>query len=432
LRERFEHGVLGEMVNKAAEIEPLIAQCWREAMSVKLPPFHSDHVVSQTVAMHNMQHDAGFKRAKTVVVIPHCRLSGATRIAGYLTTALAELQGESEVVVISSDLDIMMFPDWFPANCRHVSLAKHAHDLPRALQEKLLVEFIRSLGATQVFNVNSSLFWDAFKSFGKALSVTTDVYAYFFCNDKDSLGHWVGYPLQKFYRHFDMLSGVITDSHVLAEELSTRYIVPEAQQRKLVTLETPVPEVPPIAPTPVHKAKRRPTFFWSGRFDRQKRVDVAFAIARKMPDCDFRFWGEPVLDRQDSLGDVPGNVSMQGTYASLDELPFEECDAWLYTSEWDGVPNILIEIAARAVPLVGSIAGGTGEILKPDMSWPVDGIEDVDAYVAGLRTVISDQDDARAKALRLRHDVLTRRTSEIYRSSLETFLKGSRRIEDAS
>jgi hypothetical protein len=66
------------------------------------------------------------------------------------------------------------------------------------------------------------------------------------------------------------------------------------------------------------------------------------------------------------------------------------------------------------------------------MSWPVDGIEDVDAYVAGLRTVISDQDDARAKALRLRHDVLSRRTSEIYRSSLETFLKGSRRIEDAS
>ena len=364
------------------------------------------------------------------MVIPHCRLSGATRIAGYLTSALAELQGESEVVVISSDLNIMMFPDWFPEGCRHVSLAKHAGDLPRALREKLLVEFIRSLGATQVFNVNSSLFWDAFKSFGKALSVTTDVYAYFFCNDKDELGNWVGYPLEKFYRHFDMLSGVITDSHVLADELRERYIVPDAQQHKLVTLETPVPDVPPIAPTPIRTTKDRPTFFWSGRFDRQKRVDIAFAIARAMPDCDFRFWGEPVLDGPGITANAPDNVSFEGTYSSLEELPFEECDAWLYTSEWDGVPNILIEIAARAVPLVGSIAGGTGEILKPGMSWPVKDIEDVDAYVSCLRDAATNVDEARARAIRLRHEVLGRRTADIYRKTLKDFLSACRRIEE--
>lgn len=430
LRRRFEHGVLGEMVNKAAELEPLIAHSWKEAISAKLPPFHSDQVVSQTVAIHAMQKDANFRRAKAVVVIPHCRMSGATKIAGFLTSALTALYGSDDVLVVSSDLDILQFPDWFPAGVRMVSLPRYAEGLPQVLREKLLVEFIRSLDAQHVFNVNSALFWHAFKSFGKALRATTEVYAYFFCNDKSQYGFWAGYPLSKFYRHFDALSGVITDSHFLADEFKQRYLVPEAQAHKIATLETPIVDIPEMIIRDPGKPSKRPQIFWAGRFDRQKRIDIVFEIARAMPDCDFLLWGEPVLDKGNQALTPPENVHLQGVYTDISHLPLQHCEAWLYTSEWDGVPNMLIEIAALGIPLVGSLVGGTGEVLKSKLSVPVAEIENIADYVNGIRSILAAPDDARVRASTLRDTIVGQRTEASYRETLDTFLSATATVTE--
>ncbi len=421
LRERFEHGVLGEMVKKAAEFEPLIAHTWPDALKTKLSPFHTDQAVAQVVAMHRLHHQAGFRRAKAVVVIPHCRLGGGTRIAGYLADALARIYGPEELVVLRTDLDVMQFPEWFPAGCRHVSLEVN-EDEPRGGQGHVLAEFLRSLRPEVVFNVNSRLFWDALRHYGKALSASMALYGYFFCNDKNALGHWAGYPLQKFYRYFDILSAVFTDSYHFADELRARYLVPPDQAGKIVTLESPVAEPPPIAPAPAPLAGRRPQIFWSGRFDRQKRLDLVYALARRMPEANFRLWGEPVLDAGNGLETPPANVTLEGVYADLAELPLAQCDVWLYTSEWDGVPNILIEIATRGVPIVGSLVGGTGEILREGLSWPVSDIEDVGGYQAGVLAVLADPAAARERAVRLRSEVLTRRTPERYRETVRVHL----------
>jgi glycosyltransferase involved in cell wall biosynthesis len=120
-------------------------------------------------------------------------------------------------------------------------------------------------------------------------------------------------------------------------------------------------------------------------------------------------------------------------YQDLSELPFEECDVWLYTAEWDGVPNILIEVASRAVPLVGSIAGGTGEILKRGMSWPVEDIEDIASYEKGIRAALENPEEARSQARSLREYVLSRRAPEVYGQALNSLLDStSPRARDVS
>lgn len=421
LRTRLEYGVLGEMVAKAAEIEPLIAHSWREALQVKLPPFHSDEVVKQVVALYNLQKEAGWRRAKAVVVIPHCRLSGAARVSAHLANALGRIYGADELVVLRTDLDVMQFPEWFPPGCRHVSMAA-ADRLSRAAQEKLLVEFIRSLHPEVVFNVNSRLLWDAWRPYGKALSASTALYAYLFCNDKSVFGYWDGYPLQKFYRYFDILSGVLTDSHDLADELRERYLVPPAQLDKVTTLETPVSELPPVTPSPVAVPGRRPRIFWASRFDRQKRVDLVISLASRMPDVDFHLWGEAVLDNGKKMGSLPSNVMLEGVYEDLGQVPLSECDLWLYTSEWDGVPNILIDIAARGIPIVGTLVGGTGEVLREGVSWPIRNVDDVGAYETAAREVLRDPEGARNKARRLREYLGERRTTENYLEKLRSVL----------
>ena len=419
LRERLDGGVLGEMVAKAAALDPLIAHSWREVGDAKFPPFHTGPVMDEVIATHALHEAAGFKRAKAIVVIPHCRISGATRVAAYLTEALAKILGEKEVVVIRTDMNFMQFPDWFPEGCRHVDFSSLAKKLPEQSRQKIFVEFLRALKPGIVFNVNSRLFWDSLLPYGTALAESIRLYTYFFCNDKNIFGLWNGYPLQKFYRHFDVLAGVATDSNDLANELRKMYSVPEEQMSKIVTLATPIGKTPACVSGPAPAVDRKKKVFWAGRFDRQKRVDIVYTLARKFPEADFHLWGEPVLDRHIKGLDKPNNITLEGIYNDFEDLPLDSCDLWLYTAEWDGVPNILIDVAAAGIPLVGSLVGGTGEILQEGLSEGVSDIENVEDYAAAIRRIFADPDSARERAVNLRERVLTARTLSAYRASVE-------------
>ncbi len=129
-----------------------------------------------------------------------------------------------------------------------------------------------------------------------------------------------------------------------------------------------------------------------------------------MPDVDFRMWGEAVMNRRQRK--LPRNVTMQGRYGHISELPLHEADAWLYTSAWDGVPSQLLEVGVTGVPIVGTLVGGTGEILTAEESWPVGEYEGADEYIRALRSVLSDSVDARRRAGALRKRLLAERTTE--------------------
>ncbi|KPP84585.1 MAG: Glycosyltransferase [Rhodobacteraceae bacterium HLUCCO07] len=422
LRQRLEHGKLGEMVAKAAELDPLIAHSWPEALQIKLPPFHSEPVVSRVVAMHRLQEAADFRRARFVIVVNRPRWGGGRRIEGHILHALAQRYSPDEMLVLNTEEGGDAPPGRFPEGCRHLDFATVTADLKPDARERVLVEFLRSLRPDAVFNVNSRLMWEALKPYGKALSATTALYACLFCNEKTLFGFWTGYPVKQFYRNFDVLAGIFCDSHYLAEQLTAQFQVPPGLRHKVRVLEAPVDSSQPVIPAPAPDTQRRPQVFWSGRFDRQKRVDIAYEIARRVPEADFRMWGEDVL--KGGTGDLrrPENVQVEGKYVHFSDLPLENCDLWLYTSEWDGVPSLLIEVAMTGVPLVGSLAGGTGEILRHGMSWPIEDIEDIDAYVIAIREVLAAPDAARTRARDLRAHLAAKRTEANYLDALESIL----------
>jgi hypothetical protein len=296
LRQRLEHGTLGEMVAKAAELEPLIAHAWGEALQVKMPPFHSDEVVAQVVAMHRLHQAAEFRRARFVVVLNRPRWGGGRRMEGHILHALAERHPPAQMLVVTTEEGGAPPPGRFPDGCRHVDLATPTGSLAPAARQRVLVEFLRSLRPQAVFNVNSKLLWEALTPYGKALSASTSVHACLFCNEQTVLGHWTGYPARFFYRHFDVLAGVFCDSHALARSLREQFRIPPEQAGRIAVLEAPVDPGQPVAPAPRPLAGRRPQIFWSGRLDRQKRIDIVYALARRMPEADFRVWGEEVLE----------------------------------------------------------------------------------------------------------------------------------------
>ncbi|HEX7738415.1 MAG TPA: glycosyltransferase [Marmoricola sp.] len=414
LRDRMVAGTLGEMFAKAAEIEPMIGDAWAEIARPKLAPFTNPGVVQQVAALHQCQEAAGHRRARLVFVINRPRWGGGRRVEGHLAHALQSVVDPADIVVIHTDEGGASPEGRYPEGVREIDFAGATTGLSSELRQRTLVELIRSLRAETLININSKLLYEALTPYGTVLTSDQRVFLMYFCNEQTARGTWVGYPMRTFYRHFEKVAGVVCDSHFLIDWLQERHLFPDAYAERMHVFAAPVDGSLPVAVRdPAAGKGARPQVFWAGRWDRQKRIDLVLQIARQLPDVDFRLWGEEVLDGPD-FGAVPANVTLEGRYAHITDLELGRADAWLYTSAWDGVPSQLLEVAMTGVPIVGTLVGGTGELLDPDLSWPIPETEGADAYEQALRAILADPEQARSKALALRERLLEERTEQAY------------------
>lgn len=410
LQRRFRTGTLGEMLAKASEIEPLIGAAWTEIAQPKLLPVSTPVVVGEVSAIYRAQEAAGFRPARLVFVINRARWGGGRRMEGHIAHALANHIDPSEIVVIYTDDSTEAPEDRYPEGVRQIDFAHIVAHMPKDRAQHALIMLLRTFRADAIVNINSRMLYHSMRVYGRALAATERLFLCFFCNEQTALGTWEGWSLRYFYRTFDYVTGVITDSDYLARELTSTYRVGERQLERLHVFRAPVdPRLPVVAESPA-AAGRRPQVFWAGRWDRQKRIPVFIGVAELLPEVDFRMWGESVMGEQ--ARKLPHNVTVEGRYGHISEIPLREADVWLYTSGWDGVPSQLLEVAMTGIPIVGSLVGGTGEVLSEDDAWPVSEGDSAAAYATAIRAALADPDESRRRALTLRERMLRERTEK--------------------
>ncbi len=428
LQERLRTGTLGEMFAGATQVEPLIGEVWAATTNPQVPPLVWPAAVEQVAAMYACQQAAGFDRARVVLVISDPRWGGGRRIEGHIAHALSNYVDPHDIVVIYTDSGGSAPSGRYPSGVRELDLASAVEGMDRAASHRVLVELIRSFRADAVVNINARLLYEALEPYGKALASSERLFLMQFCNEQQAQGNWVGLPLRFFYRYYDLVDGVITDSEYLAKWHRDRHQLEVGPGNRIHVLHAPVDQSVPVTSPPEPNPMRRPQVFWAGRWDRQKRVDIALEVARRMPDVDLRMWGESVLTAG-HVGEAPPNVRLEGAYGHISELRLSDADLWLYTSAWDGVPSQLLEVAMTGVPIVGSLVGGTGEVLDAEGSWPVAEVEDPDAYVSAIRSVLADPVDARRRSLSLRERLLLERTEDAFAEHVAELLLDGRRQE---
>jgi glycosyltransferase involved in cell wall biosynthesis len=422
LQQRLRTGQLGEMFSRAVEIEPLIGEAWPEIARPMLLPFTTQQVVDEMTALHCAHAAARFRPARLVFVINRARWGAGRRMEGHLAHALAAYMRPEEMVVLYTDDSTSGPTDRFPAGVREIDVATLFERLPTPEAEHALVTLIRTFDAEAVININSRMLYRAMRTYGSALAVSERVFLCFFCNEQGPMGTWRGWSLRYFYRLFDQVAGVFTDSEHLASELVQKHRASDVDQARIHVFSAPVDRHIRLAAAPPTDPRRRPQVFWAGRWDRQKRIELFLEIARLLPDVDFRMWGESVMGGGGHV--TPPNVSIEGRYNRFSDLPLHEADLWLYTSGWDGVPSQLLEVAMTGVPLVGTAVGGSGEVLGPDDAWPIPEQAGADAYVTAIRAVLADPLEARVRARALRDRMLRDRTEGAFAAHAARILLG--------
>jgi glycosyltransferase involved in cell wall biosynthesis len=422
LQQRLRTGKLGEAWARAAEVEPLVGGAWPESSRPVLLPLVGITAVKQMAALHLSHLQAEFHTARVLLVVHSPRWGGGRRMEGHIAHALAGEVAPEEIAVIYTDEGGAAPAGRFPEGVRQVDFAAHVADLDPEWQEHTLVMLLRSFQAESIVNINSGMLHRAMRAYGSALAVTERLFPIFFCNEQSQIGNWYGWPSSQFYRVFDRVTNVVTDSEYLAQWFDDVYQLDASSRERILVLHAPVdPTLPVVPPDSSARPSDRPIVFWAGRWDRQKKIDLVLEIARLMPDVEFRMWGESVLQRR-TLDLRPDNVKVEGKYGAFTDLNLGEADVWLYTSAWDGVPTLLLEVAMTGIPIVGSLVGGTGEILSEDDAWPIAEIDDAGAYVKPIREVLANRTAARGRALALRERLLRERSEDSFAKQVTDLL----------
>jgi glycosyltransferase involved in cell wall biosynthesis len=421
--------MIQDQINEAVQYEPRVAHIPGIGPNLLAPFFDPLYFLHKGIKerLRATNYD-------TIMCVPFIRIGGAEHYSGQFAHALRRLRPNETILLLRTETDHFERPEWFPEGIDTVDLSDLFAQIDSEDAERLLNVMFLGLNPSRIVNINSRTCWQVFKRFGKQLSDWTNLYGFFFGWDLNDRGVRVGYPSDYYPHTGGFMSAICTDANYIKQELIKLYAVPPLLQERIIQLFKPV-EYPADKPTVAERAsvsrhlRPRPIVLWAGRLDRQKRFDLVQGIAARMPHVDFYCWGNVVLDGPLDLSHCPTNVTLRPAFKSLNELPLADADVWLFTSAWEGTPTILIELAMKGIPVVASAVGGVPELINCDTGWPIESIDEVEAYVASLNEALDNPDLRVKRALNLQQLATSRHSKEKFDADIQRILAQEKRYD---
>jgi len=327
-----------------------------------------------------------------LIVLPWLKRGGADLAALTYIEALAANPRVRGITVIATNNTDSPWSHRIPTRVRFIEFGRLCHDLTNDEQEKLLTRLLLQMAPSVVHNINSDLGYRVICKYGVALQTVSRLYASSYCDDITPEGKIAGYPSKYLPQCIDVLNGILCDCRYFADKLHERYAFDKA---KLFVHYLPSP-VADMRKYPVGlKRKKHLDILWASRLDRQKRPDLLVEIARACRDLPvtFHVYGSPLLeaDRITPLFRKLVNVTYYGQFDGLHSLSVETYDVFLYTAQWDGLPNILLEAMATGLPVIAPNVCGIGEVvIDHETGFLVDRFDDVDGYVRCVKEILHD------------------------------------------
>lgn len=420
--ERFETGVLADAVVAATNLDPMVALPV-DRRTVTSPLQYNPLAVQ---AVKELRERFAGRAFDHVIAIPHVRMSGAARVAGCFTRALTQDHPAERVLVVMTDGSMLEHPEWFPSEVEIIDISEYLQSIQAPeIRFTVMLDLLRGVQAKTLININSRLIWDMMRTFGRQISQEFFVASYLFTWDETAKGVRVGYPIQWLRDVIDYTDVVLCDTDYLAEDVRQRFALTGPQSKRVATLRTPLAEMPEaIELDTLPRQAGRPRILWAGRFDRQKRIDILAEIARSNPQWDFWVYGKAVLNDAGALAlSELENVTLNGEYASFDEITSVELDLYLYTSQWDGMPTILLDVGQYGLPIVAPKIGGIPELIDESTGWLIEPYDDAAQFANAIAEILANPKAAQGRALNLAERIKTMFSETAYVADVQEALR---------
>jgi glycosyltransferase involved in cell wall biosynthesis len=169
------------------------------------------------------------------------------------------------------------------------------------------------------------------------------------------------------------------------------------------------------------------TFLFAGRLAPAKRPELFIRMAERlcdtMPDRNLRFLilGDGVLrselEAKAATTRLPSTrLSFLGERADVNEV-FEEADALVLTSKFEGTPNVILEAMSHGMPVIATRVGGIGDVLTDKRGILVDP-SDFDGLTRAAQKLVVDPELTRTLGVEGRRYVEASHSAETLGKSL--------------
>ena len=293
---------------------------------------------------------------------------------------MAELGCDRQLCLTTEPCDSPWLSE-LPPRTEVLEFGKLAADLTPDARLQVLARLLVQRNPSHVHCVNSALGLKVFARHGAARASMMRLFASMWCPDYSIAGYG-GYAFEYLPEIFPHLSGVFCDHRRFVDELVEKY---DFDRGRFQVLDFP---------TRVTVRQRQPArdgrlqVLWASRLDRQKRPDVLLRIIEACRDlpAHFHIFGAPALEanRYPARLRASANVTYHGEYDGFGSLATEQFDVLLYTTAWDGLPNVLLEGMGAGLVCVAPDVGGIAELISSDTGFLISGSEAVDEYAQVL------------------------------------------------
>jgi glycosyltransferase involved in cell wall biosynthesis len=296
------------------------------------------------------------------VLIEFTRVCSQTSYNPCLITTL--MPGERIDEILLPHLDVNTdFPEW-----GSISLENQMHIFIKAIINSgiKIVHVVQSEFAFQLLKFYKEIFLEY--DIKTIASLFTPAY------DEETKTYY-GYPIKypEIMRNADIVLGDNNYWYVYYKKLA-------GQEFNFKKLFSPVE---PYRNTKLHFSNNK-MILWASRICDQKLIHVLYEICRKKRDHSFVIYGgapeEPLSKKYFEKLLKLSNIEYRGVYNNINELDINEYDLFLFTSNYEGIATIILDMVSLNLPIITSDIGGLSEVLGKDYKFLVQNVNDPDEY----------------------------------------------------
>jgi len=364
---RFQGSLLQAALMAANAIDPAIDPTWIQ--TARLGSNVDFRSVAVGIAYHEICKIIDGQQFDEIFLLPFISTGGADRYLRDVMQALYHISPTARMlVVLGETLAQDGYPDRVPPNATVLDLGSEWPHL--AMEERFLVtlKLIQSTAPTARLHLRASQFALEFYSKFKSVLHSNPAIFYRFGDVAEVTAAGVVVRPWGFNFVADHVQDwwlVVTDNENIIERDRERIGVRTERWRFLPACHAPDLS---ISEAVARAQTRKRRVLWASRLDPEKRPDLLLLIASELalraPDISIDVFGSAVLSKFDvEIFSMLANISYCGPFDDFRLLEHGDYDAFVYTSSYDGMANVVLEAVAAGLPVIAPDVGGLGEMI---------------------------------------------------------------------
>lgn len=328
--------------------------------------YSTDRITVKGVVFKEIADKVKANTIDHLIFVPWLEKGGADLTAIRYANELANIYPEKSIAVFSTQKSSNPWAGKLSDKVSFVNL----YEISKPFKDNrevmsVLARFIVQAKVKSIQIINSELgYWfiDEYRELLKGNAI--NVYSAAYCRDISPEGEQVGYIHQYLPQTYDVHTKIFSDNQNTINELVEEY---GYDPNKFSVHYQPVDSTKISWDSKIGSKSNK--ILWASRISLQKHPELVVEVAKKLlvshPELTIEAYGSTTSNYRNVIQDAGlKNLKYMGNFDGFYNLPINDYFVYLYTSKYDGIPNIILEAQNVGMPTISSDVGGISEVIK--------------------------------------------------------------------